>query len=76
VRSKRGTPRRYFVLTVTVTEAQRELHLDHPDVVYRLARAGVLKSRKFGRVWDIDPASVRARKRYRSEAIEQVERGS
>jgi hypothetical protein len=47
---------------VTVTEAQRELCLDHPDVVYRLARAGVLKARKIGRVWDIDAASVQARK--------------
>jgi hypothetical protein len=48
---------------VTVTEAQRELCLDHPDVVYRLARAGVLKARKVGRIWEIDPASVEARKR-------------
>jgi len=47
---------------VTVTEAQRELCLDHPDVVYRLARAGILKARKVGRVWDIDPSSVAARK--------------
>jgi hypothetical protein len=60
---RRGTPGRYVVLTMTVTEAQRELCLDHPDVVYRLARAGILKARKVGRVWNIDPASVEARKR-------------
>jgi len=59
-RARRGTPGRYVVLTVTVTEAQRELRLDHPDVVYRLARAGVLKAQKVGRVWDIDAASVEA----------------
>ena len=46
---------------MTVTEAQ--LCLDHPDVVYRLARADVLKARKVGRVWDIDAASVEARRR-------------
>lgn len=48
---------------MTVTEAQRALNLDHPDVVYRLLRAGVLRGEKIGRVWVVDDESVRERQR-------------
>ena len=48
---------------MTVTEAQRALNLDHPDVVYRLLRAGVLRGEKIGRVWRVDEQSVHDRQR-------------
>jgi hypothetical protein len=48
---------------VTVAETARELNIGTEDLIYRYLRCGVLRGRKVGRRWEVDPDSVAERKR-------------